>query len=743
MDKIDRLRRRVAQTSDPYAAQDLGDLLWERFGEAAADEAVRVFALAMTLDAGPVPAALQTRVADAAADYAVGLLQRAIATPDPVAANLAADLWNRIANVLPHHGGFLSRLGVALRVQFERTGDRHRLELAVRAGETALLRADESDPDFPSYLCNVGVTLRLWYVHGGNHAELTRSVELLREALALLPIEHPERAAYLGALATSLCLRPEDRHGLSTAVRLARRAAAISAPDDIESLSNLAVTLLTSYRDSGDPAQLDEAAEVLTRAAASVPADHPERPAVFTNQAAVLRSRFEANGNHADLWLAVGAAGTALRSAARTDPDQALYRVNLALALLTRFETTGRARDLGQAVSLLRAAVASTAPGHADRAMRLSHLGLAVEMQVRTTGSRTDLDEAVSLLRAACEVGHGHPMWPMFRSNLGNVLQTRFDWLGAVEDLDAAIEALTDAVSVTSDEHPDRPMYLGNLGAARLARFRRYSDRSDVDAAVEAAQRALRLTPERHPARPGRLSNLGIALRARGRQTDLQEAITCCRTAIRAVTDNHPERPALLSNLAGALLDRQRHRGDRTDLDEAVSWLRQAVQLSPADHPARGVYQSNLGYALAAAGHPEAAANVCLAAADSPTATIVVRIRAAWHASELLATANPALAAVAGRTATQLLPLAVPRALARPDQEVVLSRLSGVALDAAALFLAVADDASGDAVESLETGRVVLLGQLRDGHPDLTRLRASRPDLAGRLAALTTVLEGR
>ena len=195
------------------------------------------------------------------------------------------------------------------------------------------------------------------------------------------------RAAYLGALATSLCLRPEDRHGLSTAVRLVRRAAAISAPDDVESLSNLAIMLLTSYRESGDPAQLNEAAEVLTQAAASVPADHPERPAVFTNQAAVLRSRFEVNGNHADLWLAVDAAGTALRSAARTDPDQALYRVNLAVALLTRFETTGRVRDLGQAVSLLRAAVASTAPGHADRAMRLSHLGLAVEMQVRTTGS--------------------------------------------------------------------------------------------------------------------------------------------------------------------------------------------------------------------------------------------------------------------------------------------------------------------------------------------------------------------
>jgi tetratricopeptide (TPR) repeat protein len=365
---------------------------------------------------------------------------------------------------------------------------------------------------------------------------------------------------------------------------------------------------------------------------------------------------------------------------------------------------------------------------------------MAIEAQALATGDRAYLDEAVRFLRAASDAGDGHPMWPMFRSNLSNVLMTRFDWMGAAADLDGAIEGLTDAVSATAPTHPDQPMYLSNLGAVRRARFRRHGDFADVDAAVESARAALGLTPDDSPAWPGRLANLGIALRARGLAEDLAEAVECCETAVRSQADDHPTQATLLSHLAGALLDRHRRDGDPADLADAVRRLRHAVRLTPAGHPAYGIYHGNLGYALTAAGETAEAADVCLTAAESATTPAVARLRAAWHASELLAGTAPARAAAAGRTATRLLPLVVPRALARPDQELMLGRLSGVARDAAALALAVPGVPLGDAVEALETGRVVLLGQIRDEHPDLTRLRARRPDLADRLKALATLL---
>jgi hypothetical protein len=134
---------------------------------------------------------------------------------------------------------------------------------------------------------------------------------------------------------------------------------------------------------------------------------------------------------------------------------------------------------------------------------------------------------------------------------------------------------------------------------------------------------------------------------------------------------------------------------------------------------------------------------VCLAAADATATPPTVRLRAAWHAAELLAGTNPARAAAAARRATELLPRAASRALSRTDQEGVLRRLPGLACDAAALALAWSAAAHDDAVAALEAGRVVLFNQIRDEHPDLARLHARHPEHAARLDELSALLTAR
>ena len=740
VDDVERLRRRVRATSDPAAAAALGLLLWRRHGEERADEAVEAFALAMVMDVGDTPGPLRPRVAHAAAEYAVALLERALVTSDPTVADLAAHLWNRIANVLPHHAGYLSRLGIALRVQFERTGDRGHLDLAVRAGEMALLRADEDDPDFPSYLCNVAVTLSTVYVHTGDRSELTRAVELLQEAVATLPADHPERAVYLSQLATCLRLRRTDRTDLTTAVQVARQAVAIGTPDDAALLSNLAITLLTSHREGGRAAELDEAIVVAGRAVAAMPADHPNRPIALSNQAAALRSRFEITGSPADLSGAIHAAGSALRTAPSVHPDRAMFQVNVGVALLTRYSRTGHAKDLDNAVRLLRDAEAATPATHADRAARLSHLGLALESQARHTGRRAQLDEAVRYLRAATETGPEEQLRTMFLSNVSNVLLTRFDWVGRTSDVDEAITALRGAVAGTPSPHPDQPMYLGNLAAALLTRFRYNDDPPDLAEAVDAGRHALALTPTDHPARPTRMLNLGTALQTRGREGDLDEAVQLCSAAVDSRTADDPDYPAMLSNLASTLLGRHGRSGDAADLAHADRLLQLAVMLTPPNRPAYGIYQTNRGYVLTEAGRRMEAIELCLAAADATATPPAVRLRAAWHAAELSAGTDPARAAAAARLAIELLPRAASRALSRADQEGVLRRLPGLACDAAALALAWSTAAEDDAVEALETGRVVLFSQIRDEHPDLARLHALHPEHAARLDELGALL---
>ena len=210
--ELERLRRRVDEASDPHAASGLGWLLWQRRDgpdarETDLEEGVEAFALAMTVDVGTFPEQLLPRIAEAAAPFAAGLLERAATTADPRPLNLSVELWNRIASVQPGHAGHLSRLGIALRMQFDRTGDRERLALAVRAGETALVRADPDDPELPAMLHDVAVTLKTTYVHGGDRAELLRAVALLEEAVTVLPEDHPRRATYLSSLAAARRLR--------------------------------------------------------------------------------------------------------------------------------------------------------------------------------------------------------------------------------------------------------------------------------------------------------------------------------------------------------------------------------------------------------------------------------------------------------------------------------------------------------------------------------------------------------
>ena len=712
MSELERLRRKVEEASDPHAASALGLLLWRRRDgvdarQADVEECVKAFALAMAVDVGEFP----------------GLLERAATTADPRPVNLAVELWNRIVTVLPDHAGYLSRLGIALRMQFDRTGDRERLALAVRAGETALVRADPDDPELPAMLHDVAVTLQTTYVHGGDRAELLRAVALLEEAVTTLPQDHPRRATFISSLAADRRLRHGGDSDLRSAVRLARRAVEIGPPGDASLLSGLTTALLTSFRSTGRPAELDEAVDVASAVVAALPDRHPDAPTALADQAAALRTRFDTSGDAADLDGAIRAAGAALTAASPTEPDRAMFRATLGTALLTRYERTGRIADLANATRLLHDAVGATPPSHAERAVRLSHLGLALEAQARHSGDRAQIDAAVRALRAACAAGADDALFPTFLNNLSNILHTRFDQVGSSSDLSEAVDALTQAVSATPPSHPDLPLHLGNLAAARFTRFQHGDDPADLDEAVDTGRRALELTPVGHPSRPIRQTNLGTALRTRGTRTadggrDLDEAVDLCTAA---AAGHGPGAPggAVQPRVGPAQPLPARPRSGRSRRRRAavagggrVDGARPAGARDPPQQPRLRADRGRCPRRRR--GRLPGRSRRARDTAAGPAAGGVARRRAAG-----------------GRRRG---------AGGRRDREDLLTRLSGVACDAAALALA--DGSAADrAVEVLEASRVMLLGQIRDAHPDLTRLRARRPDAAARLAALGPLLD--
>jgi hypothetical protein len=375
---------------------------------------------------------------------------------------------------------------------------------------------------------------------------------------------------------------------------------------------------------------------------------------------------------------------------------------NLGLVLLARSEWTGALADLDTAITTTRQAIAATSATHPDRAKRLT--------------------------------------------NLCGALARRCERTGALADLDESITAAREAVAIVPVADPARNGILANLGAALARRSERVDRAADLDEAIAITREAASVTPRDHPARTSIQANLGTALARRfewtGLRADLDEAITAMRDAVQATPAGHGDRAMWLSNLGVALARRFEWTGVLADLDDAVTAGQQAVDATPADHPDQAEWLANLAAALRArferTGVPadlEAVAAAARKAVAIAVAPPRVRTRAAREWGRAAASGQRWAEAVAGyEAATSVAGFVAPRSLARRDQEHLLQQLGGLAGDAAACC--VRAGMTDRAVELLEQGRGILLGQILDTRTDLTRLAGQHPGLAERFAAL-------
>ncbi|AEO59532.1 hypothetical protein MYCTH_2128594 [Thermothelomyces thermophilus ATCC 42464] len=81
-----------------------------------------------------------------------------------------------------------------------------------------------------------------------------------------------------------------------------------------------------------------------------------------------------------------------------------------------------------------------------------------------------------------------------------------------------------------------------------------------------------------------------------------------------------------------------------------------------------------------------------------------------------------------------LLPAVSTKLLDRSDQQFVMSTFAGVAFDVCAIPLAY--NGPADALEYLEKGRRVIIGQLVDARSDISSLEQQHPDIARRYMQL-------
>src|SRR5208282_2158398 len=247
-----------------------------------------------------------------------------------------------------------------------------------------------------------------------------------------------------------------------------------------------------------------------------------------------------------------------------------------------------------------------------------------------------------------------------YRSNLGDMLRTRFERNGRLDDLEEAIEVCKYVVRHTPHSHLPYASRLNNLGNVHQIRYEWHRltgskwDIADLNEAVERKAEAVKCIPEGHPSRAILLNNYGSALRYRSEETgsdkDLDDAIAAIQKAFESLPPHHPNCALFLNTLGKAFeLHYERNKERLEFLTEVIEAFKHAFKIENA----------------------------------SPT----MRITAANSAARLLYHVDIRGASEILKKAVQLLPRCSPQSLGRKDQQFILASLEGLASNAAALIL--------------------------------------------------------
>ncbi|WP_170323081.1 CHAT domain-containing protein [Acrocarpospora macrocephala] len=422
----------------------------------------------------------------------------------------------------------------------------------------------------------------------------------------------------------------------------------------------------------------------------------------------------------------------------RPDADVDLESWGRGLELLDQYETSLDAAVLHEAVRLFLHAVPD------DHPRRLAMLGDLKEIMLELYERLREVEALALAVEVGRELLDASPEDdPDLLTSLGIGLKELSKQTGDLAQLKEAVDFGRRAVAAAAADDRNRVVYLSNLGFYLQALFERTKQIQTLSEAIDFGRQAVELAPPGHLDRALCLANLAVAQRllfeAIKDKNVLAEAVELGRESVAITAATDPNRARYLSNHGYALRIWSEQDGDEAALTEAVALGREAVALTPEDHPSRAMYLFNLGSALSALGDPEAV-EVFAEAADSAGSSEGMRLMANRRLGSAAMQAGAFETALAAyETALSLLTRITPRSLARADREYGLSEAMGLAAEAAST--AIAAGRPERALELLEQGRGVLLGEFIGARTDLAELRAFAPDLAPPFERLREELE--
>lgn len=473
-------------------------------------------------------------------------------------------------------------------------------------------------------------------------------------------------------------------------------------------LNNLGVFLVERYERAGDIADLEEAIQVTQQVIAFIPKDHSALAAHLSNFSNMLHNRYERTGNTVDVEEAIRTARQATTLKPKDHFNLALYLSNLGNALESRYKQLGDMANLEEAIQVTRQAVELLSNDHSNQALYLNNLSNKLARRYQWIGDMADIEEGIRIARRAVALTpEGYPALAGRLGNLGSKLQIRYEQTGDRADLEEAIEVAQRAVLRTPKDHSDLAIHLGNLGTLLESRYER-GNTADLEMAIQVSRLAIALLPKSCQSLAGFLNNLGNMFGKQYTQTkdlaDLKMAIQVTRQAVILTAKNHSDLAGRFNSLGNRLESLYRRTGDMAHLVEANrvfgrSWT------SYSSAPFTRIY----------------AASRCL--------KLLFHLKQYDEAAEIAV------------SVTDLLPIVNARSLDRNDRQHVVSRFAGIAVDACGVLLQARDPET--ALQYLEKGRAVVLGQMIDSWSDLSFLMKTYPELATKFKVLCDTVNAR
>ncbi|KIJ35218.1 hypothetical protein M422DRAFT_84116, partial [Sphaerobolus stellatus SS14] len=259
----------------------------------------------------------------------------------------------------------LSKVGIALRHQFERLRNIVDLDNAIDSLQQAVDLTPDEDPGKVAYLNSLGNCFLCRFDSLREVLDINNALAVQQQAVNLTLDKHPNKPVYLSNLGNSfqarfeLLKKPID---INKAITLQRQAVDISSKGHATRavfLNSLAHSLLRRFQQLRNPNDLNDLQQsiILQREAINLtPSGHTDRPMYFNSLGLSFRLLFEHSKQLTHLNEAISHQQYAVEHIPDKDAEKACYLSNLADSFAFRFICLQEHADIERAIHAYREA---------------------------------------------------------------------------------------------------------------------------------------------------------------------------------------------------------------------------------------------------------------------------------------------------------------------------------------------------------------------------------------------------